>query len=176
MRGSLKNVQAAVGAVGSSPAESTVPAPEFCQQASDTGDVQRVHDLLGGRIVSGTLPYTGQCKHTGKVFGVGVFKTGTTSLSAELRQLGYASCAMARGWWGIGANPLIRANPLFFQNFDGPSLRRSIEANPLMREAVRAEANATLSATDAPWLFFFKVSPRQPRARSPHTHTLCGDG
>jgi hypothetical protein len=41
-----------------------------------------------------------------------------------------------------------------------------------MREAVRAEANATLGATDAPWLFFFKVSPPQPRARSPHTHTL----
>ena len=147
-----------------------MPAPEFCGQARETGDVQRIHDLLGGRRVSGTLPYTGRCKHTGKVFGVGVCKTGTTSLSAELGQLGYASCAMTRGWWAIGKQPL------FFQNFDGPSLRRSIEASPLMREAVRAEANATLSATDAPWLFFFKVSPPQPRARSPHTHTLCGDG
>jgi hypothetical protein len=143
--------------VGSFLAESTVPGAEFCEQGScGISEEQRIHDWLGGRIVSDPLPYAGKCKHTGKVFGVGMFKTGT-SLSADLRRLGYATCRCAKGWWSIGRREF------FFLNFDGPSLRRRIEANPLYREALRAQANATLSATDAPWLFFFKVRSRYER-------------
>jgi hypothetical protein len=158
-------------------------------------------EYLGGRTVPDAIPYHGQCTHTGKVFGVGVFKTGTTSLSADLRQLGYIPCGSASGW--VSALPALyrqissnhvpaRAPPvrsklaaqllphcagptltltlslipqigighkeLFYQNFDGPSLRKSIQASPVLRDFVRALGNATLSATDGPWLFHYQVS------------------
>ena len=49
-----------------------------------------------------TLPQNAKCKHTGKVFAVGIMKTGTTSMSAALKTLGYScygdSCIHVGNW------------------------------------------------------------------------------
>ena len=151
-------------AVDGYPAESTIAAKDFCVPWNGRKSPERVLHELGRRTVGAALPYHGQCNHTGKVFGVGVFKTGTTSLSTHLRQLGYTPCGYTQGWYGIGNREL------FFQNFDGPSLRKSIQAKPVLRDYVRALANATLSATDGPWLFHHQVIETLPRRPSPPAH------
>lgn len=119
-------------------------------------------------MVMDQLPYQGKCSHTGKVFGVGVFKTGTSSLSAELRTLGYTSCAKTRGFW------IVKATKGRYYYFDGPTLRQAIQADPETRYALRAMANLTLSATDGPWLFYHEVKEANGSPSVHSSSTACG--
>jgi hypothetical protein len=43
-------------------------------------------------------------------------------------------------------------------SFDGPAMREAIQADEEMRHTFRALVNATLSATDGPWLFHHEVT------------------
>jgi hypothetical protein len=121
----------------------------FCKKRQATAS-----EIPQGMVMD-QLPYHGQCNHRGKVFGVGVFKTGTSSLSRELSDLGYTPCAQARGFFLFGGAKLK------YYFFDGPVMRQAIQADPEMRRDLRAVVNMTLSAADGPWLFYHKASERE---------------
>ncbi len=59
-------------------------------------------DPSPGLLSSNGLPSNEQCGHKGKVFSVGIMKTGTTSMNAALSALGYKchgdSCIHVGNW------------------------------------------------------------------------------
>lgn len=133
------------------------PATDFCSWANSRSNIQTPkHKQLwrdfthGRKWISSRLPYLGACTHTGPVFGVGLFKTGTTSLSHIMnRELGYTSCGATGGFY-----PIVGVWRKFW---DGPATVHHVLGNDSLRTHVRTMANGTLHASDGPWLFFFKV-------------------
>jgi len=79
-----------------------------------------------------------------KVFGIGMFKTGTKSLGKALRMLGYAP-VKDRPWFVLKDN---RGN---FDNF-----AKDRKNWPKFFDAVKATANVHQGFADAPWLFLYK--------------------
>ena len=104
--------------------------------------------------------YQGNCTHTDPVFGIGMFKTGVTSLGATLDELGYTSQRPFGGFFpykvrymydNLMARSLlptvIAKNFTFAKNAGG---WRGIEEAFCM----------TLHSKDGPWLFSFDLLER----------------
>eukprot|EP00959_Pyramimonas_sp_CCMP1952_P172802 3611080-Pyramimonas_sp.AAC.1 len=69
--------------------EGPIPPEIFCRWVGfyrQRSNFTTVSPVLRGREVE-PHAYKGDCKHTGRVFGVGLFKTGTTSLTTKLESL-----------------------------------------------------------------------------------------
>eukprot|EP00240_Pyramimonas_obovata_P004221 CAMPEP_0118926894 /NCGR_PEP_ID=MMETSP1169-20130426/4501_1 /TAXON_ID=36882 /ORGANISM="Pyramimonas obovata, Strain CCMP722" /LENGTH=368 /DNA_ID=CAMNT_0006868549 /DNA_START=361 /DNA_END=1464 /DNA_ORIENTATION=+ len=128
----------------------TVPAEAFCDWLKihrRDRNVTNISPLLQGRAVE-PFKYHGSCKHSGRVFGSGLFKTGTTSLAFKLKALQYVQCHITRGYFSLPSLVSWYHHP--------PSVVKRAVADRELRHFMRTVSTATLSAADGPWLFFYK--------------------
>lgn len=107
----------------------------------------------GARVNSDTqnLVYSGACRHRGRVFGVGVFKTGTTSLVNALDILGYKKRRVTEGFF-----PHYTGSQAMF---DEQMTQRKLEdwsGAGSHLESIAHVLDKSQCAADGPWLFLFE--------------------
>ena len=92
----------------------------------------------------------------GRVFGVGVFKTGTTTLAAALASLGKKcakrSCIFIPPWMFPEFNRRPHKWDAYFLASEQPSLLMDV---PSVNETVQSALQSATAFADAPWLFLW---------------------
>mmetsp|Transcript_22114 Transcript_22114/g.32963 ORF Transcript_22114/g.32963 Transcript_22114/m.32963 type:complete len:422 (+) Transcript_22114:51-1316(+) len=116
----------------------------------------------GARINFETLTtrYLGPCKHKGKVFGIGLFKTGTSSLMQAFVNLGYQPDNLTKtfDFSYTGSN-----------QFDESMVLERIDESTRTPPYVKVLDSAQ-SAVDGPWLFLYeRLSMWYPNSKFVYT-------
>ncbi|ETO32953.1 hypothetical protein RFI_04154 [Reticulomyxa filosa] len=98
-------------------------------------------------------PRNGLCKHQGKVFIIGLMKTGTTSVAKALDILGYKcskkSCIHLGLWKYVSDTTMVwkSINDIIMDIFQHPQLLQSF----------RKDTFGALAFGDSPWCFLFPI-------------------